>query len=496
LTVTNSKTPSPTNTFTPTNTPTLTPSQTLTPTPTLTPNLTPTLTSTPTKTEFVGLGGGVPGPHVGIFVHKSAEEKVYGIIGQAISSDEGKLYIKKNHDTRNVGWREIDTDLLTPTITATPTKTPKPTRPIITTPTANIPTSTPTPTPTNTTTLTAFIAPTPTRTPTRTLGGPTPTPTPTLTSTPTLTATLTSTPTLTPTLTLTGFTPTPTPGITTPTPTPTFIPPAPTQTPTATRYAIGASVSWTTLSLAPNTSGGGYVAGDVLTNSYSVTNAAQATSITVYQRSGNPDPSTGSPSTAFPVALLSGYYQLRIVVNYNDGRQYDSGWGSTITVASFDRPTVSVFPSTVTKGLNQVSTITINQGSAALSTITSWGTSGAYGIESATQNSWPWVIESNLPIPGTYTLIPFKRLSNGRTISGTSIQITVVSPSYYIGYTLNTSGYIKFEYKNSAGITQPPVEIYGAPAQTVSPSGYCASSVTLLEGGFTGASVVLTGISC
>jgi hypothetical protein len=248
--------------------------------------------------------------------------------------------------------------------------------------------------------------------------------------------------------------------------------------------------------MAANTSGGGYVAGDTLTNSYSVVNQSQATSITVYQRSGNPDPSSGSPSTSFPVTLLAGYYQLRIVVNYNDGRQFDSGWGSTITAAGFDRPSVSIFPSTVTKGLNQVSTITINQGTASLSTITSWGTSGAYYIESNTQNSWPWVIETNLPTPGTYTLTPFKRLSNGRTISGTSVQVTVVSPSYYIGYTLNTSGYVKFEYKNSAGITQPAVEIYGSPGQTVWPSGYCASSVTLLEGGFTGASVSLTEYTC
>jgi len=447
----------------------------------LTPFLTPTITSTPTQPELNNLGGGVPGAHVGIFVHKTAEEKVYGIIGQAISSDEGKIYIKKNHDTRNVGWKEIDTDFLTPTVTRTPTNTPRPTRPIISTPTAQTRTPTPTPTPTSTPTQTAFVPSTPTLTPTLTTSGTTPTPTPTLTETPTLT----------PTLTLTGLTPTPTAAASTPTATPTK-----TATPTPTRYTIGASVSWVMQSMASNTSGGGYVQGDVLTNTYSVTNQAQATSITIYQRSGNPDPSTGTPSTSFPVTLQTGYYQLRIVVNYNDGRTYDSGWGSTITVAGFDRPSVSIFPSTVTKGLNQVSTITINQGTASLSTITSWGTSGDYVIESNTQNSWSWVIESNLPTPGTYTLTPFKRLSNGRTISGTSVQVTVVSASFYIGFTLNTSGYIKFEYKNSAGVTQPPVEIYGTPLQTVWPSGYCASSVTLLEGGFTGASVSLTPYSC
>lgn len=246
-----------------------------------------------------------------------------------------------------------------------------------------------------------------------------------------------------------------------------------------------------------NTTGGGYLAGDVLTYNSYVINQAYATSVTVYQRSGNPDPSSGSPSTAFPVTLMTGYYQLKIVVVYNDGRTYDSGWGSTITAAYSDRPSTSVSPSTVTQGQSQNSLITVTQGTANLTTITSWGVDGAYLIESNTQNSWNWIIESNLGV-GTHTLNPFKRLSNGRTVYGTSIQVTVLPaslPTYYIGFTLDTSGYIRFQYNNSAGVAQPPVEVYGTPLQTVWPSGYCGSSATLLSGGG-GASVSLTQYSC
>jgi hypothetical protein len=222
-------------------------------------------------------------------------------------------------------------------------------------------------------------------------------------------------------------------------------------------------------------------------------------SFNIDQRSGNPDPATGtwtsisSPYTYSP--SLTGYYQLRITASYDDGRKATTGPSSTITVASCDRPSVSVFPSTVVKGQNTVSTITINQGTAGLTSINSWGVDGAYNIESNAQNSWSWVIESNLPTPGTYTLNPFKRLSNGRTVYGTSITITVVLERKYIGYTLDTSGYIKFQYKDGNGVTQPAVEVFGTPLQTVWPSGICASEVTLIAGGG-GASVALTQYSC
>ena len=417
--------------------------------------------------EENNIGGAVPGPHVGLAVHKTAEGKVFGIVGQAISSDEGKVYIKKELDTRNAGWGEITSQFLTPTPTPTATKTPVPTRPIITTPTISSTRGTPTPTPTPT--LTTFVAPTPT-------------PTPTLTNTPPPTTTTTSAPTTTTTSSGTTTTSAPT---TTTTAGPTT---------TTTPYPIGASVSWTVQSPVSNSTGGGYVAGDTLNASYSVVNQAHAVSITVQQRSGNPDPSTGTPG-ALPVTAITGYYQLRIQVLYDDARTYDSGWTSTITVAGFDRPSASVNPSTVTKGNNTGSTITISEGTASLTTITSWGVDGAYNIESNTQNSWDWVIESNLPTPGTYTLNPFKRLANGRTIYGTSITVTVLANTKYVGYTLDTSGYIKFEYKDQNGVTQPAVEMFGSPLQTVWPSGTCASSVTLLAGG-SGASVALTQYSC
>jgi hypothetical protein len=241
------------------------------------------------------------------------------------------------------------------------------------------------------------------------------------------------------------------------------------------------------------------VVGDTLSVNYSTITPSRVSSFTIYQRSGNPDPSTGtwvpisSPYT-FPLTQ-AGYFQLRIVVNYDDGRVFDSGAVSTITVANSDRPSASVFPSTVIKGQNTVSTINISQGSATLASINSWGVDGAYNIESNTQNSWSWVIESNLPTPGTYTLNPFKRLSNGRTVYGTSITVTVVLERKYIGYTLDTSGYIKFQYKDANGVTQPPVEVVGIPLQTVWPSGICASEVTLIAGGG-GASVALTQYSC
>lgn len=439
-------------------------------------------------TEENNIGGGVPGPHVGLAVHKTAEEKVYGIIGQSIASDEGKVYIKKQHDTRNVGWGEVKTVFVTQTPTATSTKTPKPTRPFISTPTAATPTPTPTPTQTSTPTLTTFVEPTPTRTPTRTTtSGATSTPTPTLTPTTTLTLTSNPTPTPTPTLTSTSNLPPP--------PTPTSTP-----TPTATAFSIGALISWGVNTRLSNTVGSGFLVGDILSANYSIITPSRVSSFNIDQRSGNPDPAAGgwtpisSPYTYSPP--LAGYYQLRITASYDDGRKATTGPASTITVATCDRPSVSVFPSIVVKGNNTVSTITINQGTAGLASITSWGVDGAYNIESNTQNSWPWVIESAFPTPGTYTLNPFKRLSNGRTVYGTSITVKVLPPTKKVQYTFGNDGLIQFIYNDVNGNSQT-VSLSGGVFQSVSgyDSAYCGSSVTLITTA-NGSNVSLSDVSC
>ncbi len=122
-------------------------------------------------------------------IHGNPEEKVYGIIGMTINTDEGKEYIKVHSDMLNVGWEELMPP--SPTPTQTPTQTPSPTVTQTVTPTV---TFTPSVTPTLTVTQTPSVSPgststpTPTPTPAASPGSPpsTPTPTPTLTPTSTI----------------------------------------------------------------------------------------------------------------------------------------------------------------------------------------------------------------------------------------------------------------------------------------------------------------------
>jgi hypothetical protein len=72
-------------------------------------------------------------------VHGNPEKSVFGLIGLDIITDEEKLYIKVENDSKNTGWKEIPpTPSPTPTVTVTPTKTP------IVTKSAQTPTPTPT----------------------------------------------------------------------------------------------------------------------------------------------------------------------------------------------------------------------------------------------------------------------------------------------------------------------------------------------------------------
>lgn len=66
--------------------------------------------------------------------------KAFGVLGETISSDQGKVYIKSGSNTLNAGWVELGL-APTPTMTPTPSITPSPTV---------TPTKTPTPTPTPT----------------------------------------------------------------------------------------------------------------------------------------------------------------------------------------------------------------------------------------------------------------------------------------------------------------------------------------------------------
>jgi hypothetical protein len=405
----------------------------------------------------------------GLPINKSPEEKVFGIIGEIVSTDEGEVYTKETNDTRNIGWDQSIAYLRSPTPTATPTVTPTSSRPFVVGQT-----NTPTPTPTSTPTLTQppFINPTLT-----------PTQTPTKTSTPT--ATLTPTP---------APTNTRTPGAS--------LPPPPTPTPTPTiYYAIGATITWSVDQLVSQTTGGGYLVGDTLKANYTITNQSNVSSFEVRVRSGIPDPYGGGwvtisgPAYTY-IAPTAGYYQLGILVNYMDGRSI-SIESSVITVVSFDRPIVTMDPSTVTRGQGTISTISISEGFAGLAAITSWGTTGAYTIESNTQNSWNTSIENNVAGYGTFYLNPFKRLTNGRTIYGTSVVITIRRQTYLISYTFDSNGYIKFSYENADGVSTT-LERYGAPIQTIYPAyaGPCASAVTLLEPGGPGRAVGLTPYQC
>lgn len=397
----------------------------------------------------------------GLPINKSPEEKVFGIIGEVVSTDEGEVYTKETNDTRNVGWDQTLAYLQSPTPTATPTVTPTTSRPFVirTTPT---PTATPTLTSTPTPTQQPFIGPT---------------------------LTPTQTPTLTPTQTSTSTPPASAIPFATPTPTPT------------TYYDIGATITWSVDQLVSQTSGGGYLVGDTLKANYTITNQGNVSSFEVRVRSGIPDPYGGGwitisgPSYTY-IAPTAGYYQLGILVNYADGRSITVE-SSVITVVSFDRPIVTVDPSNVTRGKGTFSTITISEGFAGLVAITSWGSTGAFSVESNTQRVWGTFMEYQVIGYGTFYVTPFKRLSNGRTINGTAAEVTIQRQTYYITYTLDGTGYIKFSYVDADGASTT-VERYGSPYQTIYPAytDPCASAVTLLTPGGAGRSVGLTPIEC
>ena len=76
--------------------------------------------------------------------HGDPNNKVFGIIGATISTDEGKTYIKKFSDTLNVGWVQYIEPSPTPTNTPTVSITPSITPTFTPTPTRT-PTNTPTP---------------------------------------------------------------------------------------------------------------------------------------------------------------------------------------------------------------------------------------------------------------------------------------------------------------------------------------------------------------
>jgi hypothetical protein len=106
-----------------------------------------------------------------IVVHGNPNSSVFGLLGNDVSTDEGKLYVKVDGDSKNNGWVEIPpTPTPTQTISVTPTKT-------------VIVTRTPSPQPSQFATSTPTISVTPTITPSSAPGS-SPTPTPTPTSTP------------------------------------------------------------------------------------------------------------------------------------------------------------------------------------------------------------------------------------------------------------------------------------------------------------------------
>ena len=397
----------------------------------------------------------------GLPINKSPEEKVFGIVGEVISTDEGEVYTKETNDTRNIGWDQSLAYLRSPTPTATPTVTPTTSRLFVirTTPT---PTATPTLTSTPTTTRQPFIGPT---------------------------LTPTQTPTLTPTQTLTSTPPASAIPFATPTPTPTIY------------YDIGATITWSVEQLVSQTNGDGYLVGDTLKANYTITNQGNVSSFEVRVRSGIPDPYGGGwitisgPSYTY-IAPTAGYYQLGILVNYADGRSI-AVESSIITVVSFDRPVVTVNPSNVTRGKSTLSTISISEGFGGLAAVTSWGSNGAFTFESNTQRIWDTYIENNVSGFGTFYVIPFKRLSNGRAVTGVSVPVEVQRQTYYITYTLDGTGYIKFSYVDADGVSTT-LERYGSPYQTIYPAytDPCASAVTLLTPGGAGRSVALTTIEC
>jgi hypothetical protein len=42
--------------------------------------------------------------------HGNPEQQVYGLVGSSIGTDEGTLYIKAEHEARNVGWQASNSE--------------------------------------------------------------------------------------------------------------------------------------------------------------------------------------------------------------------------------------------------------------------------------------------------------------------------------------------------------------------------------------------------
>jgi hypothetical protein len=106
-----------------------------------------------------------------IVVHGNPNSSVFGLQGNDLTTDDGKLYVKVSDDSKNIGWKEIPpTPTPTQTVSITPSKTP-------------IVSRTPSPQPSPFPTATPTISVTPTITPTSAPGS-SMTPTPTPTSTP------------------------------------------------------------------------------------------------------------------------------------------------------------------------------------------------------------------------------------------------------------------------------------------------------------------------
>jgi hypothetical protein len=41
-------------------------------------------------------------------IHKTPKEKAFGILGETLGSDNGIGYIKKEFDSRNIGWENAE----------------------------------------------------------------------------------------------------------------------------------------------------------------------------------------------------------------------------------------------------------------------------------------------------------------------------------------------------------------------------------------------------
>lgn len=106
-----------------------------------------------------------------IVIHGNPNSSVFGLQGNDLTTDDGKLYVKVSDDSKNIGWKEIPpTPTPTQTVSVTPSKT-------------MVVTRTPTPNPSQPPTATPTISLTPSVTPTS-IPGSSATPTPTPTNTP------------------------------------------------------------------------------------------------------------------------------------------------------------------------------------------------------------------------------------------------------------------------------------------------------------------------